>query len=149
MKAFAYRTAIARILIATLLPATVAHAQLWDLLRHGADSAGSSREAWGNMGSGLSGPSFVSGSVGNVAGLLEFCIGNRYLEESDAATVREKLMGNFSDGLSSSHDDYKNGAKGLLTSKNGQQLNLSSGGLNAEATKQVCDNILAQGKSML
>jgi hypothetical protein len=37
----------------------------------------------------------------------------------------------------------------VLDSNNGKQLDLSGGGLKAEATKQVCDKILQQGKSLL
>ena len=42
---------------------------------------------------------------------------------------------------------YSSGAKGILSGSDGSQLDLS--GMKKQLTKQVCDKILAQGKSML
>ncbi|MBL4951981.1 DUF2501 domain-containing protein, partial [Neobacillus sp. YIM B02564] len=44
---------------------------------------------------------------------------------------------------------YADGEKGILNSSNGKQLDLSGGGLKDKITKQVCDTILSQAKSML
>lgn len=52
-------------------------------------------------------------------------------------------------GLPSSDEDYSDGSKGILKSSNGKPLNLSGGGLKEQVTKQICDKILAQGKSLL
>ncbi|CAN0623259.1 protein of unknown function [Burkholderia multivorans] len=58
-------------------------------------------------------------------------------------------MSKLPGGSSSSDRGYADGAKGILNTGNGSQLNLSGGGLKEQMTKQVCDKILAQGKSML
>jgi len=133
-----------------LLPLPAAHAQLGGLL-NGAGSNGSGGGV-GNLGGMLSGQSMSSGSAGNVAGILQFCIKNNYLggsSASSAASVKDGLMGKLNGGTPSSDKGYADGAKGILNSSSGQKLDLSGGGMKEQVTKQVCDKILAQGKSML
>ncbi|MGB8421875.1 DUF2501 domain-containing protein [Paraburkholderia sp.] len=152
MKARMYRTAATGILIAVLLPVSAAQAQLGNLLNQsGGDGSTGGLGSLGGMGSALSGQSLTSGSTGNVAGVLEFCIKNNYLSGNSASSVKDSLMSKLPGGSSSASSDsgYANGAKGILSSGSGQQLDLSGGGLKEEATKQVCDKILAQGKSLL
>ncbi|MBP0628284.1 DUF2501 domain-containing protein [Cupriavidus sp. AcVe19-1a] len=97
---------------------------------------------------GLSPSSLTSGTAGNAAGVIEFCMKNNYLN-ADAATsaVKDKLLGSVSGGTSDS--GYTDGSRGILSTSGGNKLDLSGSGLKAEVTKQVCDKILAQGKSML
>lgn len=138
------------VLIAALSSVPVAHAQLGDLIKH-KDVSGMSG-GLGNaagLGGALSGQSLTSGSLGNVAGLLEFCIKNNYLGGNKAASVKDSLMRKLPGGSSSSDSGYNSGAKGILSSSDGSQLDLSAGGLKKQATKQICDKILDQGKSML
>lgn len=144
------RTTAAGILVAALMPISAAYAQLGDLLRKG--EGGESSGGLGNPGSLgdiVSGQSVSSGSVGNVAGLLEFCIRNNYLSGKDAGSVKDSLMSKLAGGKSSSDGGYSSGAKGILNSGDGSQLDLSGGGMKNRVTKQVCDKILAQGRSML
>ena len=140
----------AAILIAALLPFPVAHAQLGDLIKQKDVSgmSGGLGNAAGLSGA-LSGQSTTSGSVGNVAGLLEFCIKNNYLGGNKAASVKDSLMRKLPGGSSSSDSGYSSGTKGILSSSDGSQLDLSAGGIKKQVTKQICDQILAQGKSML
>jgi hypothetical protein len=147
MNAHHHRLAAAAILVAAILPATFAHAQLGDLLKQG-ESAGSSGGGLGDLGGALSGKSMMSGSAGNVAGVLQFCIKNNYLSGNAASSVKDSLMGKLS-GKSSSGNDYSEGEKGILSGSDGKKLDLSGGGLKANVTKQVCDQILSQGKSLL
>lgn len=151
MKTFTHRAVLLEVLLVSLLATAGAHAQLGDLMEQGkrAVNPGGSNEGAGALGGALSGQSLSSGSVGNVAGVLEFCIRNNYLGGDGPASVKDKLMGKLPGGSSTSDKDYQSGAKGLLRSSNGQQLDLSGGGLKAEATKRVCDTVLSQGKSML
>jgi hypothetical protein len=142
--------AVAGVLIAALLPVTVTHAQLGDLLKQG-KSAGSSGGMGnlGDLGGALSGKSVMAGSTGNVAGVLGFCIKNKYLGDNAASSVKNSLMRKFSGGSPASDSGYREGERGILNSSDGKKLDLSGGGLKAEVTKQVCDQILAQAKSML
>ncbi|BBU31406.1 hypothetical protein AWB80_06421 [Caballeronia pedi] len=136
------------VLAATLLYAPLTHAQLGNLLDQ--SKSGGAGGALGNLGglsSGLSLDSLTSSSTGNVAGVLEFCMKNNYLG-GGASSVKDGLMSKLG-GSASSDGGYTNGAKGILDSGNGKQVDLSGGGLKEQVTKQVCDKILAQGKSLL
>ncbi|MBL8432149.1 MAG: DUF2501 domain-containing protein [Dechloromonas sp.] len=145
-----FRTMGAAILIAALLPFPAAHAQLGDLIKpkDGGGLPGGLGNAAG-LGGALTGQSVTSGSLGNVAGLLEFCIKNKYLGGDKAEAVKDSLMGKLPGGSSSSDSGYGSGAKGILNGSDGSQLDLSAGGLKKEATKRICDMVLDQGKSML
>ena len=140
----------AAILIAALLPFPAANAQLGDLIKQKDVSgmSGGLGNAAGLSGA-LSGQSVTSGSVGNVAGLLEFCIKNKYLGGNKAASVKDSLMRKLPGGSSSSDSGYSSGTKGILSSSDGSQLDLSAGGIKKQVTKQICDMVLDQGKSML
>ena len=140
----------AAIVIAALLPFPAANAQLGDLIKQkdGSGMSGGLGNAAGLSGA-LSGQSVTSGSLGNVAGLLEFCIKNKYLGGNKAASVKDSLMRKLPGGTSSSDSGYSSGAKGILSSSDGSQLDLSAGGIKKQVTKQICDMVLDQGKSML
>ena len=134
-------------LIAALLYLPAAHAQLGNLLNQGGSGGATGGiGSLGGLGGGAS--SLTAGSTGNVAGVLQFCIKNNYLGGS-ASSVKDGLMSKLPGGSSSSDSGYTDGAKGILDSGNGKQVDLSGGGLKQEITKQVCDKILAQGKSLL
>ncbi|NYH15821.1 DUF2501 domain-containing protein [Paraburkholderia bryophila] len=151
MKARTYRAATAGILFAALLPLSAANAQLGNLLQQGnsGGSSGGGLGSLGGLGGALSGQSVTSGSTGNVAGVLQFCIKNNYLSGDGASSVKDSLMSKLPGGSSTSDSGYTQGAKGILSSGSGQQVDLSGGGLKEQVTKQVCDKILAQGKSLL
>lgn len=150
MNARKHRTIVAAgILSAALLPFPAAHAQLGDMLKGGGSSASGALGSLGGLGGALPGQSLTSGSLGNVAGLLEFCIKNNYLGGDKVASVKNSLMGKLPGGSSTSDSGYGSGSKGILSSSDGQQLDLSGGGLKDKVTRQVCDQVLAQGKSML
>lgn len=150
---FSRTAATATLLIAALLPAA-ANAQLGDLIK-GA-TQGNNQGSSGGLGSlgslGGSGGlpslgSLSSGSTGNIAGVLEFCMKNNYLGgATDAASVKDKLLGKLG-GAPASDPGYTEGTKGILTGSNGNQFDLSS--IKSQITKQACDKILSQGKSLL
>ena len=152
MKHHLTRTAAtATLVLAALLPAA-AHAQLGDLIK-GATQGNNSQGAAvglgsiGNLGGVPSLGALTSGSTGNVAGVLEFCMKNNYLGgATDAASVKDKLLGKLS-GAPASDPGYTNGTKGLLTGSDGNQFDLSR--IKSQITQQACDKILSQGKSLL
>jgi len=49
----------------------------------------------------------------------------------------------------SSDKGYQDSSKGVLKSSDGQQLDLGGGGMKSEISKQVCNQVLSQGKSLL
>ena len=140
---------VSGMLIVVLLSFPVAQAQLGDILKQGGGSGSGGLGNLGGMGGALSGESLTSGSIGNVAGVLEYCIKNNYLSGSSASSVKNSLMSKLPEGTSSSDKNYSDGSRGILNSSNGKSLDLSGGGLKEQVTKQICDKILAQGKSLL
>jgi hypothetical protein len=94
-----------------------------------------------------------SGSTGNVAGILQYCVKNNYLGgDSGASGIASKLLGKTDGG--SSNSDYSSGAEGILKGKDGSTTNLSSiGGGNSDMksklTTKACGVVLKQGKSFV
>ena len=149
---------VSGMLIVVLLSFPVAQAQLGDILKQGGGSGSGGLGnlggiggigGIGGMGGALSGESLTSSSTGNVAGVVEYCIKNNYLSGSSASSVKNSLMSKLPEGTSSSDKNYSDGSRGILNSSNGKSLDLSGGGLKEQVTKQICDKILAQGKSLL
>jgi hypothetical protein len=138
MKQLIYRTAA---LLAVALPAAFAHAQLGGLM-----GQGGGKDLKG-MAGGLTG--LTSGSMGNVAGLLQYCVTNNYLGGEDVNSVKEKLTGKLPGGTATKDPGYNDGTKGLLHGSGGQQLDLNQSGMQEQVSKQVCDTMLKQAKSFL
>lgn len=113
----------------------------------------------GNLGGKLGGVlggssgSMSSGSMGNVAGLLQYCVKNNYLGgDSGASGLAGKLLGKTQGG--SNNTDYQSGLGGILKGSNGKTTNLSDVGggnsdLKSKITTKACDVVLKQGKSFL
>jgi hypothetical protein len=149
MKTCTRRAQIAGMVIVVFFPFSVAHAQLGDMLKQGGSTGSGGLGNLGGMGGALSAESLTSSSTGNVAGVLEFCIKNNYLSGDSASAVKNSLMSKIPGGSSSSDKSYSDGSKGILNSSDGKSLDLSGGGLKKKVTKQICDKILDQGKSLL
>jgi hypothetical protein len=114
---------------------------------------------------GSSTSSLTSGSMGNVAGILQYCVTNNYLGgASGASGVKDQLLGKLGGGSSATaaaptqDKGYLDGAKGLLKSKDGKTVDLGGaagsdtspmGDMKAKMTKKACDVVLKQGKGML
>jgi hypothetical protein len=125
----------------------------------GAVCSVASAQGLGNLGGKLGGVlggnsgSMSSGSMGNVAGLLQYCTKNNYLGgDSGAAGLASKLLGKTQGG--SSNTDYQSGLSGILKGNNGKTTNLSDVGggnsdLKSKITTKACDVVLKQGKSFL
>jgi hypothetical protein len=107
-------------------------------------------------GSGLGGAaslsSITSGSIGNAAGIIEYCVKNNYLSGGNASSVKDQLMGKMTargDQPAENNPDYISGARGIVTGSSGQSVDLSMAGLKGKAVKKACEKILDQAKSML
>ncbi|WP_329740500.1 DUF2501 domain-containing protein [Dyella sp. A6] len=94
-----------------------------------------------------------SSSMGNVAGLLEYCVKNNYLGgSSGASSIAGKLLGKTQGGAS--NNAFASGIQGILHGKNGQSTNLNSIGggnsdLKSKLVTKACGVVLKQGKSFL
>lgn len=107
--------------------------------------------------------SLTSGSTGNAAGILQYCVTNNYLGgDSGASGVKDQLLGklggNSTAAAPTQDAGYLDGAKGLLKSKDGKTLDLGgaagsdsspTGDMKEKITHKVCKAVLKQGKSML
>ena len=135
------------LLIATLLPMSGANAQLDNLLKKGAGN-----EALGGMGNpagALAGQSVTAGSTGNLTGILQYCVKNSFLGGAEASSVTDKLMGKLGGSSAASSDKgYQDGIKGVVTSTDGKQLDLSGVAATTGLSKQVCNQVFSQAKSL-
>lgn len=126
-------------------------AQGFDQLKNitGGSGVSGAASSLGSLGS-LS--SIAPGSIGNAAGILDYCVKNSYLSDSKASPVKDQLMGKLSGSQNqpaTENPDYINGVNGILSGSDGQSVDLSMAGLKAKAGKEVCQRILDQAKSML
>jgi len=133
---------IAALLLGALLPLGSANAQLDKLMGKGKG------ELKGLSGA-MSSQSLTSGSLGNVAGLLQYCVSNHFLGGEGVGSVQEKLMAKVPGGSKSNDPAYTDGLNGVLHSSEGSKLDLSGGGMKEELTKKACDTVLAQAKTFL
>ena len=143
-------------LIGLSIPFSAAHAQFANLLSQGSNSpstglrsfaGGGSSGGLGGLDNALSGDSVTSSNSSNVAGVLQFCIKNNYLGGNSASSVKNSLMSKLPGGASNSDSSYTDGTKGIVDTGNGQKLSLG-GSVKQQLTRQICDKILDQGKSM-
>ncbi|AJK47614.1 DUF2501 domain-containing protein [Burkholderia plantarii] len=153
MKLRTGRAVAAGVMIGLSLPATLAWAQFGDMLKQaGGAATQNSGGLAGNLG-GLGGvmgggSSLMPGSLGNAAGVLQFCIQNQFLAGGGASSVKDALVGKLG-GNPGADAGFTSGSSGILDAGNGKTLDLSGGGIKQQLTKQICDKVLTQAKSML
>lgn len=100
--------------------------------------------------------SLASGSAGNAAGVIEYCVKNNYLGGDAAGSVKDKLLGKVSGSEASETDkaDYADGMKGLVKTGDGNSVDLENvgggqlGGLKDKLTKKACSSVLDNAKSL-
>ena len=90
-------------------------------------------------------PAIGSSTMGNVAGVLEYCVKNNYLG-GDAASVKDKLLAKIT-GQKKQENDFASGAKGLLKGGDGKSLNLK--GLSSKVKEKACDYVLKNATSLI
>ena len=91
----------------------------------------------------------TSASAGNAAGIVEYCMKNNFLG-GDAAGVKDQLMSKVSGGGESEKSDYADGAKGLLKTGDGGNVDIAKiGSMKQSVTKKACASVLDHAKSLL
>ena len=127
-----------------------AQAQSLDSLKDLAGKAAGGSSSAGSLGSLGSLGSVSSGSMSNAAGIIEYCMKNKYLSGSGVSQVKDGLMGKMPGGQAAAKKDsgYLDGAKGLITGSDGKKTDLTSG-LTEPIKKQACELVLKQGQSFL
>jgi hypothetical protein len=121
---------------------------------------GKLKDAAGGMG-GMDVSSLASGSAGNAAGVIEYCMKNNFLG-GDASGVKDQLMGKLGGEEKAKADPgYEEGVKGMLAGTDGKATDLSSlgggggaaggalGDMKGKLTKQACSAVLDNAKSLL
>jgi hypothetical protein len=145
-----------------------AHAASWqDSLNSAASQlTGSGGDSAQQSGSGLSmssltsllnggSQSLSSSSMNNAAGILSYCAQQKLTSVTNADNVKDQVLDKL--GLSTPEKQkqdtgYLEGLQGLLSSSNGQQLNLETLGSSPLAEKvktKACDLVLKQGVNFL
>ena len=135
--------------IALALLAAGASAQannLLDQLKEKAGTAASSQggnSALGNLGFKM--PAIGSNTIGNAAGVLQYCVKNNYLG-GDAASVKDKLLAKIT-GQKQQETGFANGAKGMLKGGDGKTLNFKM--LSSKVKEKACDYVLKNATSLI
>jgi hypothetical protein len=125
-----------------LLAGGSAQAQLMDQLK---GAVGGGQSGGGLLGGGI--PSVGQASPGNMAGVLQYCIQNKYVGAGGASSVKDSLLSKVTG--QSENSGYKQGSSGLLQTGAGQNYSLGGDGIKAQITQKVCDQVLQHAKSLL
>lgn len=129
-----------------LMPVAVAPAQA-QLMNQLKGAAGGLTGGGAGGGGGL--PSVSQASPTNLAGVLQYCVRNNYLNGNGASSVEQSLL-NRNGGSSTNNDPgFLSGSRGELQQGNGQSFALGGGGIKQQVTQKVCSLALQHGKSML
>ena len=107
-----------------------------------ADLLGTLKSQAGNF----SMPQMDSSTMGNAAGVLQYCVKNNYLAGGDANAVKDKLMGAVT-GQQPQQAGYDTGTKGLLQGTDGQSFDLKN--VSGKLKTKACDYVLKNAKSLV
>ncbi|MFK3705354.1 DUF2501 domain-containing protein [Klebsiella sp. NPDC088457] len=153
------------LIIAGAFMAAGAHAASWqDSLSSAANqlsSQGGSQQGGGLSMSSLTSllnggnQSLTSSSMNNAAGIMSYCAQQKLASVTSTENVKNQVLDKL--GLSTPEKQkedtsYLEGLQGLLSSNNGQQLNLNTLGSSPLAEKvktKACDLVLKQGVNFL
>ena len=95
---------------------------------------------------GASLPSMDSSVGGNAAGVLQYCVKNKYLSGDAASGIKDRLLGKL--GVQSKQDQsYQQGQQGLLSGSDGKTFDLKS--VSSKVKRKACDYVLDNAKSMI
>ncbi len=146
-------------LVALALLAAGASAQANNLLdqlkqRAGEATGSNAQGAQGTQGSGTGSalgnlgfkmPAIGASTMGNAAGVLQYCVKNNYLG-GDAASVKDKLLAKIT-GQKQQETGFASGAKGMLKGGDGQTLNFKM--LSSKVKTKACDFVLKNATSLI
>lgn len=104
----------------------------------------------GGVGSALGLPSISGDSAGNAAGVLQYCLQNKYLGGTDASSVKDKLLDKVGMGSQQSQQKdtgYQQGLSGMLSGSGGSSFDL--GKLKSSLKEKACSYVLDNASSLL
>ena len=91
----------------------------------------------------------ASGTAGNAAGVITYCMKNNYLNADKAAEVKDQLLGKLGLGQKEEPKDqgYQNGLLGMVTGSDGKSFSLDK--IKGNLKEKACDFVLDNAKSLL
>ncbi len=104
----------------------------------------------GGSGSALGLPGISSDTAGNAAGVLQYCIKNKYLGGTNASSVKDNLLGKLglaSAGKQRQDAGYQQGLGGVLSGGNGSSFDLNK--VKSGLKEKACDYVLNNASSLL
>lgn len=141
------------VLLAATLAAPAWSAGLLDSVKEQAGQylggGGHAASSSSSMGSGLGLPAIGSGTSSNVAGVLEYCVKNNYLNPANAQGVKDKLLGKIGLGGGQAEQDsgYQQGLGGVLKGSDGSSFSLDR--VKGNLKEKACDYVLDNAKSFI
>jgi hypothetical protein len=95
--------------------------------------------------------SLSSGSAGNAAGILQFCIGNNYLSGNAASSMKDRLVSKIGGADAAQQDTgYASGTQGNLIGRDGKSVDITKmGSLESNLTQKACSAVLDHASSLL
>jgi len=150
------RALLATIALLTAAASPLAQSQMLDALKGKLGQSGTSATA-GESGTastagslanslGLSMPSLGTSTMGNAAGVIEYCVKNNYLSADAASGVKDKLLGMVT-GQEPQQTGYNTGLQGMLQGSDGKSLSLDN--INSQLKTKACDYVLDNAKSLI
>lgn len=98
------------------------------------------------LGGSLGLPALGSDSLGSAAGVLEYCVRNKYLDADKAGGLKDKLLGRIG-GQKEQEDKYQAGLGGVLGGSDGKSFDLSK--VSDPVKDKACDYVLDNAGSLL
>ncbi|MBG6245470.1 hypothetical protein CS369_13035 [Candidatus Symbiopectobacterium sp. 'North America'] len=150
------RTLYCTVFSSLLMTGNLQAANWQDTLSSGASQLGQNGSSTTNLAGLLGGgtQALSAGSMGNAAGILQYCIKQKLVSATNTENIKDKLLDKL--GLNSTEKqkqtDYTQGMAGMLQTKDGQALNLNNIGSTPLAEKvktKACDLVLKQGMAFL
>ena len=140
-----HRSLLICIVLAAAGASASAQSDLLDKLKNqmGSGSGGGAAALGENLGFQM--PAIGQSTMGNAAGVLQYCVKNNYLG-GDAASVKDKLLARIT-GQKQQETGFANGAKGLLKGGDGKTLNLKM--LSSKVKEKACDYVLKNASSLV
>lgn len=102
------------------------------------------------LGASMGLPSISSGATSNVAGVLEYCLKNKYLKAANADNIKGQLMGKLGmDSPAKQQQDagYQQGLTGMLSGSDGSSFDISK--VKDDIKEKACDYVLDNASSLL
>lgn len=125
-----------------------------------AESSSSASTLGGLLGSGSGGAAGgllsslgvpASGSAGNAAGVITYCLKNNYLNPNKAEQVKAQLLGKLGMGTQQQQapkdPGYLQGLGGMITGSNGQTFSMDK--LQGDLKEKACAFVLDNAQSLL